>query len=121
MKYLLITLFVHIGLFSFGQSTLEYNYQNYMILDKPLEGALNWEGAKDICESLTAFGYDNWELPSYDILYKVCREGKLSNDSYHFFWTSTTEGGLPVYLSKCIKTHGSNATYCLVYCVRKTK
>jgi len=119
MKYLLITLFVHIGLFSFGQSTFEYNYQKYMILDKPLEGLYSWQEAKDVCEDLTAFGYDNWELPDFSVLVKSCEERKITK--FDTFWANNGAGSYKSYIQDC--HHNVDKEWVLKYatCVRKTK
>lgn len=67
--------------------TVEINYQVYMVLPEDLNGKYTWQQAKNACENLNGFGYDDWFLPEIHEL-KTLYENKDAIGGFKQKWTS---------------------------------
>lgn len=72
-----------------GVWEFEHYGEQYQVMPEDLSGVYRWQEANDGCESSTAYGYDDWFLPSIeqlDFLYK--NRGAL-NMFGEWYWSST--------------------------------
>ncbi len=69
------------------------NFKKFMIMPKDFDGTYTFEQAKKICESSTAYGYNDWYLPSDIDLLVICEHRKeIGNFKNNYYWSSTEYG-----------------------------
>lgn len=61
---------------------------NYYIYPEDNAEAVNWYDAKNICENLVAYNYDDWYLPSIDEL-EMLENKHTKFDSFQQYWSSS--------------------------------
>ena len=66
---------------------IEVNFKKYMIMPKDFDTKYNWEDAKQACEDLTAYGYNDWYWSSSDI-------------GDHSDWSQSFDNGFQDYYDK---------------------
>lgn len=94
---------------------VEYNYQEYMSLPKTLNGLYTWQEAINTCKDLNAFGYSDWEVPSYPVLQVLYKKGIYK---YNAPWSSAEHGNTAYsYMDRRIDAGKMSARSCI--CVRK--
>jgi len=69
-----------------GFSFRGYDYQ---VMPDDLTGEYKWEEARDGCESLTIYGFDDWYLPSIDELDFLYNNRIALNMNGTWYWSST--------------------------------
>ncbi|HSH52900.1 MAG TPA: DUF1566 domain-containing protein [Bacteroidales bacterium] len=97
----------------------------YYVMPEDLQGEYSWEEAKNACESLTAYGHNDWYLPTIDELEFLYNNRIALNMQGTWYWSSTPKrpGSTRAMLEKNFddgKTYdtGANAKR-LVRCIRK--
>jgi len=64
---------------------------NYLVMPEDLSGEYNWELAKETCESSTAYGYNDWYLPSIEELEFLYNKRARLNMTGIWYWSSTAQ------------------------------
>jgi len=98
---------------------------DYEVMPEDLAGEYRWKEANDACESSTAYGYNDWELPSIKDLEFMYNNKIALNMSGEWYWSSTPkkQGSTSAMFEKNFmngRTYdtGSNARR-QVRCIRK--
>jgi hypothetical protein len=97
----------------------------YLVMPEDLKGEYSWEEAKNACESSTAYGYNDWYLPTIDVLEFLYNNRVALNMTGTWYWSSSPKkpGSTRAMLEKNFedgKTYdtGANAKR-QVRCIRK--
>jgi hypothetical protein len=62
---------------------------DYQVMPEDIEGIYRWEEARNTCESSTAYGYSDWELPSIESLGFMYDNKIALNMGGEWYWSST--------------------------------
>jgi len=97
----------------------------YEVMPEDISGEYRWEEARNACESSTAYGYNDWELPTIDLLDFMYNNKIALNMIGTWYWSSTPkrQGSTSAMFEKNFddgKTYdtGANARR-QVRCIRK--
>lgn len=98
---------------------------DYQVMPEDIQGVYRWEEARNACESSSAYGYNDWELPAIESLGFMYDNKIALNMSKEWYWSSTPKkaGSTSAMFEKNFfdgKTYdtGSNAKR-QVRCIRK--
>ncbi len=70
---------------------IEFNYEKYQVLPKDMEGVYTWQDAKSVCQFSSAYGYDDWFLPSkYELNILYTHTLIIGGFSTGKYWSSTS-------------------------------
>ncbi len=62
---------------------------DYQVMPEDISGEYRWEEARNACESSSAYGYNDWELPTIDILDFMYNNRIALNMIGTWYWSST--------------------------------
>lgn len=62
---------------------------DYQVMPEDIDGIYRWEEARNTCESSSAYGYSDWELPSIESLGFMYDNKIALNMSGEWYWSST--------------------------------
>lgn len=62
---------------------------DYQVMPDDIEGIYRWEEARNTCESSSAYGYNDWELPSIESLGFMYNNKIALNMGGEWYWSST--------------------------------
>lgn len=62
---------------------------DYEVMPENISGEYKWIEARDACESSSAYGYNDWELPSIDNLEFMYKNKIALNMDGEWYWSST--------------------------------
>jgi hypothetical protein len=63
--------------------------RDYQVMPEDYEGEFTWEQAKNTCESSTAYGYNDWVLPTIEDLGFMYDNRIALNMNGEWYWSST--------------------------------
>lgn len=77
-----------------GFSLYGYDYQ---VMPEDLSGEFRWEEANAACESSNAYGYNDWILPTIEIVEFLYNNKIALNMNGEWYWSSSTKKGNAKY------------------------
>jgi len=80
------------GVWGFSRYGTDYN-----VMPEDLPGEYRWEEATAACESSTAYGFNDWYLPSIDELEYMYNNKIALSMIATWYWSSTPKGGSAIY------------------------